>query len=552
MTKKDRINRFSEVFEVKNGSLWKAYEQLELYVSAYHPLIFIQSFDFAVVDSMIARIAENVFDRKININEYVNGVGAVSFHDEKRLDENLKNETLADILKDYALPCDNNNDQNDEILLLKNINDELKLPNVQSLLRQIALIGMNEHGGVLKYGLFVIIVSPEVYIPSNLERFFAFIKLDVPTETEIVKHLEYVSKYLCLNKDIKYDENDWKDIAPDFHGLTIVEIDQVMSLILADNCDLKSTDNKKARDIIKKEKREIIQKCELLKLVDSDIKPNDIGGLEEITEYLTDQSKIYKVLDIAKQQKVPIPKGILIVGMPGCGKTMTAKWAATVFNVSLICLDIGRLMGAYVGQSEANLRRVLEMIQSIAPCILWVDEMEKAFSGVGSGHGGGAEVTTRLFGHFLTWMQEKPDGVYVIATANRINLLPPELLRRGRFDEVFRVDFPNENERKKIFEVYVNQHKPLISNITEEELDLLASKTDGYCGADISAIIGNACKNIFINNQRTENEHHKVEYKDLINEIKKIIPLKKTLAHEIMEINTALNQYSFRLASKND
>ncbi|MCB1658519.1 MAG: AAA family ATPase [Pseudomonadales bacterium] len=190
----------------------------------------------------------------------------------------------------------------------------------------------------------------------------------------------------------------------------------------------------------------------LLELVDSTIGIEQIGGLEQLKGWLRNKKQIVDDLTGAQRLGIPAPKGVLLAGMPGCGKSMSAKAAASLFNVPLFRLDIGSLMGKYVGQSEANMKTALQIAEKASPCVLWIDELEKAFSGV-NGAGGSTEITTRLFGYFLTWMQEKPGPVFVIATANDITTIPPELLRRGRFDEIFYIDLPNDRERRQIFEV---------------------------------------------------------------------------------------------------
>ena len=188
----------------------------------------------------------------------------------------------------------------------------------------------------------------------------------------------------------------------------------------------------------------------------------------------------------AKKYGVDMPKGVLIAGVPGCGKSLNAKAAANLFEVPLLRLDMGRLMGKYVGESEGNLRSAIALAEAISPCVLWIDELEKAFAGIG-GSGGGAEVTTRLFGNFLTWMQEKDSPTFVVATANDVTQLPPELLRKGRFDEIFYVGLPNEKDIKK-------RRRQDFKNIRIKEL---VTKTNGFSGADIEGVVKDAIESAF-------------------------------------------------------
>ena len=555
---------FFDDYGVTNGNLRKAYDELELYVCAGRPLIYIQSFDFAVVDSMVARIAEGVPDRKMKIVEFVEGQGGVCFH-KKEPDDDLKQfKTLKSLLLHYVNSIGRwdylQKTPKKIILLLKNIHKELEKDNeIQSLLRQLAHVSMRENGEAeTKTFVYAIILSPQLFIPPPLERLMALVRLEAPNEFEIQEHVERTLKQLA--SPIILNNDAYERITSSLLGLSRVEIDQVLALVLADN---KRLESREAQEAILAEKRQLIQKTGLLKIVKDEIDEQEIGGLDKLQKYLKDEAKIYEQLEIAEKHGVGIPKGILIVGMPGCGKTMTAKLAAKWFHAPLICLDIGRLMGQYVGQSEENLRRALEMVQSVAPCVLWIDELEKAFSGVVSGKGGGSEVTTRLFGHFLTWMQEKPGGVYVIATANRINLLPPELLRRGRFDEVFRVDFPSFEEQEAIFNVQLKRRRPNDTFDLSRVLKNERGEERKFCGADIATLVGNAFKKAFVkkgkdlggkfDRKRQESKTIELNHKDiqdaLIEEAKEMTPLRDVLKDDINEIAKVLNRYQFKPAS---
>ena len=200
-----------------------------------------------------------------------------------------------------------------------------------------------------------------------------------------------------------------------------------------------------------------------------------------------------------------MPAGVMIVGMPGCGKSLSAKCVARKLGVPLLRLDIGRLMGRYVGESEGNLARAIRIAESASPCVLWIDEIEKAFAGIG-GSGGGGEVTTRMFGAFRTWMQEKKTCVYVVATANDISNLPPEFLRRGRFDEIFQVSFPTKKERDAIFAIHIKKRNggELPNDIDTEALAEMLPDGENYSGADIESMVREAMKRLFC---RNINEH---------------------------------------------
>ena len=202
---------------------------------------------------------------------------------------------------------------------------------------------------------------------------------------------------------------------------------------------------------------------------------------------------------------------------------------------------MGRLMGKYVGESEENMRRAIQLAEAISPCVLWVDELEKAFAGIGSG-GSGGEVTTRLFGAFLTWMQEKTSAAFVVATANNITKLPPELLRKGRFDEIFYVPLPNKTERKKIFEIHLNKRRK--QDVPSIDIDKLVDETEGYSGADIEGVVSESIESAFVqgNSSLTTNE--------ILNCIKSTHSLSEIMEDEIEGMSKLYEERKFKKASR--
>jgi SpoVK/Ycf46/Vps4 family AAA+-type ATPase len=246
-------------------------------------------------------------------------------------------------------------------------------------------------------------------------------------------------------------------------------------------------------NLINERKKQIIKKSGILEMVPLQ-ESMRVGGLESLKKWLQRKAKIFKNIDKAEKFGVDIPKGVLIVGMPGCGKSLSAKATAELFGVPLLRMDMGRLMGKYVGESECNMRKAITLAEAISPCVLWIDELEKAFAGVG-GEGGGADVTTRLFGAFLTWLQEKDSMAFVVATANDITKMPPELSRKGRFDEIFYVDLPTSEERKSIFKIHIKKRRP--ADLVNINIAELASETDGYSGADIEGVVRDSVEEAF-------------------------------------------------------
>jgi SpoVK/Ycf46/Vps4 family AAA+-type ATPase len=244
--------------------------------------------------------------------------------------------------------------------------------------------------------------------------------------------------------------------------------------------------------------------------------------------------------DSARRDGITPPKGILLVGMPGCGKSLSAKATASLFKFPLLRLDIGSLMGKYVGESEDNLRRALSIAEQTSPCVLWVDELEKAFAGIS---GDGTGITARLFGSFLTWLQEKNAPVFVFATANDISMLRPELLRRGRFDEIFYVKFPNESERKQIFKIHIDKLK--IAKEDSIDCAALAQCTEGYAGSDIEALVNNAA-------EAARNEGNNLSTETVKRSMKYMTPLKQILGEQLAEYEKIFKKYNMKSASDDE
>lgn len=310
-------------------------------------------------------------------------------------------------------------------------------------------------------------------------------------------------------------------------GLSQTEIENILSLSISEDGQLNYSDLPR----VLAQKQQMIKKSGILEMIQVKETMDDIGGLENLKEWLKRKENIFKQLKLAKDFGVDIPKGVLIAGMPGCGKSLTAKAIATAFEMPLLRLDMGRLMGKYVGESESNMRRAIKLTEASSPCVLWIDELEKAFAGVNSGgSSGGSEVTLRLFGNFLTWMQEKNSLAFVVATANKIDMLPPELLRKGRFDEIFYVDLPNKTERKKIFEIHIKKRRAV--DFDDINISTLVDKTDGYCGADLEGVVRDAVELAFTSNKG------KLTTEDIMQAIKETHSIS-----EVMDIKKSKESY---------
>lgn len=259
-------------------------------------------------------------------------------------------------------------------------------------------------------------------------------------------------------------------------GLTTTEAENAFALSVVET---KSIDHK----VVAREKARTLKRNGLVEVVEATTSLEDIGGLGLLKDWLVRRSGAFS--ESAKAYGLPAPKGLLIVGIPGTGKSLTAKATAGAFGLPLLRLDMGRVFGGIVGQSEANLRSVIQTAEAIAPCVLWIDEIEKGFSGSKSSGSTDGGTSSRVFGSFLSWMQEKTKAVFVVATANDVSKLPPEFLRKGRFDEMFFVDLPDVQERSQIWDIVIKRHgrRP-----TDYDTVVLARASERFTGAEIEAV----------------------------------------------------------------
>lgn len=497
-----------------------AQDVLASYVDALYPIIYINHFDFGVIDKIIADISE-----KHRIIEYDNALGIADFKSKQLMLEIDEVSKFLDMTKDEGY-------SQATFLVLKDIHGKLDDPKVISLLKYIASRNMdNDH-----YNATVFILSSKLHIPEELEELITVYDMPLPTEEEIMQTMRRFASDL----EIEIDEDALSEIAISFKGMNDFQIRQILNLAYQDGGCIDLDD----RQLILRQKEQLIKKAGMLEMITVKEQVDDIGGLENLKEWLYRKAEVFSQLDRAIKYGVDIPKGILIVGMPGCGKSLAAKATAKLFELPLMRLDVGRLLGKYVGESEANMRKALKLAEAISPCVLWIDEIEKAFSGVGNaGDSGGSQVTKRLFGQFLTWMQEKEDTIFIVATANDISGLPPEFLRKGRFDELFYVDFPNAEERRAIIEIHLrkrNKWNPTLDIIS------LAKETEGYNGADLEAIVKDAVEDCFINGKLS------LENEDLDKAKKNIQSIQTTLKDRIETIKKAVEHMDLKPASAKD
>ncbi|MFK5710160.1 AAA family ATPase [Lysinibacillus boronitolerans] len=485
------------------------------YVESLRPVIYIPYFDFHLIDRYIQGAALNEYE----VVEYQNGYGIV----DAKTKLLVHSCTLEEVLEMY-----NERGLDATFLVLKDIHHELEKPKVQTLLKSISEKVLYDEN----YEVSIFIISSELKIVPELEQYMTILDIVAPSNDEIRAILENFAKA----QQITIENEIIEELIISFKGLSQFEISQILNLAYHDDGTISSKD----KELILQEKEQFIKKSGLLELIRTKENIDDIGGLENLKQWLLRKSKIFNNIERAIQHGVDIPKGLMLIGMPGCGKSLAAKASAKMFEVPLVRLDIGKLFGKYVGESEDNMRKALKLAEAVSPCVLWIDEIEKAFSGIGDGSGGNS-VTTRLFGTFLTWMQEKESSVFVVATANDISSLPPEFLRKGRFDELFSIDLPNDRERLKIFQIHLTKRGRFHYDI---DLDQLVKETQGYNGADIEAIVKETIENVYLEDRDI------VETKDLLETIKNTKSITHSLGEKLKSLRESMEKISIKPASK--
>lgn len=375
----------------------------------------------------------------------------------------------------------------------------------------------------------VVLVSPQLLIPEDMQKELSVFDFPLPDVTEIIGMIDQIIEENYLDVDLTYEDKE--KMAKAALGLTLQEAENAFSRAIVQNRGL----DMNAIKVIFDEKNQVIKKTGILEFIKSNLNLDDIGGLENLKSWLLKRNNSW--LDSARKYNIPAPKGVLITGIPGCGKSLTAKAMSEIWQLPLLKLDMGKIFSGIVGSSEENMRRAIATAEAVAPSILWVDEIEKGLAGTGSS--GDSGTTTRIFGTFLTWMQEKTAPVFVVATANNISTLPPELLRKGRFDEIFFVDLPTESERKKIFKVHLSkrvENSEVGKDVVVDDMLLtrLSKLSDGFVGAEIEqAVIASLYEAFF--HQRD------LQVEDLETAIRSTVPISVTQKERIKQLRDWAN-----------
>lgn len=484
-----------------------ATKEIEVLVRAKYPILYVVSWEERRVEEAVRSVAE-----KLNRNLHTWSVTQGMQPSIRRASGPAKPSNLPGELEALAQIHES---AEFTLFVLRDFHPYMKDTRVIRLLRDLAarLRGRSQT---------LIIVSPQLNLPVELEKDLTVLEFPLPDRDEIAKQLDSVIEAVKDNKniDVALSSDDREQIVRSAMGLTSDEIESALARSLVEH-------KKLTIDNIIEEKKQIVRKTGMLEFYPSLNTLSDIGGLDLLKDWLTKRSRSFT--DAARDFGIPNPKGILIIGVQGCGKSLVAKAVSNAWNLPMLKMDVGRIFGSLVGQSEQNMRRAIKIAESLAPCILWIDELEKGFAGMGGGVSDSG-TTARVFSTFLTWMQEKTKPVFLIATGNNVSALPPELLRKGRFDEIFFVDLPDLKEREDIFKIHLKKRNRQPSKFKVKEL---AKITDGFSGAEIEQVVIGGLNHAFF-------EGRELSFTDLKEEAENQIPLSRMMKEDI----AALREWS--------
>ena len=369
----------------------------------------------------------------------------------------------------------------------------------------------------------IILVSPHLDLPVELEKETAVLHLPLPGPAELGHLLDLITTELASRSDItlQLTTEGRERLIQAALGLTLGEAENVFARIIVQDGRLDASDIA----AVFAEKRQIVRRSGLLEYCEHSEHFGNVGGLELLKEWLNRRSAAFSPQ--ARAFGLPAPRGILLLGVQGCGKSLSAKAVSALWQLPLLRLDIGRLFASFVGSSEENIRRAIAVAESVAPAVLWVDEIDKAFAGtMGGGSAADGGTGARVLASFLTWLAEKSSPVFVVATANDIASLPPELLRKGRLDEIFFVDLPSHSERGEILRVHLGRRGRSPDSF---DIHALADASEGFSGAEIEEAIHSALFDAF-------HAHAELGTQHILGALLASVPLSRTMDEQIQRL----------------
>ncbi len=489
-------------------------DELTLLLRACYPLIYIPTTEEERLEKAIATVTETMGNRNVYIWDFVDGYG-----------DNPNNTGFGQRNPLQALEfIEKLPPKVGGVFILRDFQRFLEDISISRKLRNLARTLKSQPKNI-------VIIAPQVTISDELTEVFTVLDFPLPTAAEIKTE---ITRLISATGQALSDQL-LNELVRSAQGLSLERIRRVLTRAIASHGKLEPEDV----ELILEEKRQSIRQTQILDFYPATEQISDIGGLNILKDWLLRRGGAFS--EKARAYGLPNPRGLLLVGIQGTGKSLTAKAIAHHWHLPLLRLDVGRLFGGLVGESESRTRQMINLAEALAPCILWIDEIDKAFAGAtGKGDSG---TTSRVFGTFITWLAEKQSPVFVVATANNIQSLPPEMLRKGRFDEIFFVGLPSQEEREAIFQVHLSRLRP--HNIKNYDIKRLAYETPEFSGAEIEQTLIEAMHIGFSQNRDFTTD-------DILEAASQIVPLAKTAQEQIQFLQNWAASGKARLASRNN
>ena len=484
-------------------------DQLDLLIRARTPILWIRSLEEERVDGLLEQAAQRLGGRTLLRWDFIDGLSGAP----NRSGEATRNPMAALACLDTLPP------EQGALLVLRDFHRYCEDAGVCRRLRNLA-------SSLRQAPRTLVITAPDWAIPRELEDSITLLDLPLPGAEEIRQLLSTIAGASGYPMAPSVCEK----LTAACHGLSEQRVRQLAARALARRGQLGEADLAEVLE----EKRQAIAKSELLEYCPSEASPADIGGLEALKHWLEQRHMAFS--EEAMRYGLPLPRGVLLVGPQGTGKSLTAKAIAHSWSMPLLRLDVGRLFAGLVGASEARTREMIQRAEAMAPCVLWIDEIDKGFGGDSRSDGGTSQ---RVLGTVLTWMAEKTSAVFVVATANGVDKLPGELLRKGRFDEIFLLDLPSADERRSILDLQLRRRRPKHS-IT---LEVLVDRTAGFSGAELEQTVIEAMHLAFA-------EQREFGEADLIAAASQVVPLSRTAREQLEELQAWASGGRARPASR--
>src|SRR5882762_1090901 len=484
--------------------------EIETLIRARYPILYIITNEEMRVQNLIVPIAAKR-QKKVFEWSYSTGLlpAGTSFQSQKHRNAATKDPlTALDQVIDQVEPA---------IFVFKDFHPFLTKNNFAVIrkLKDIALHLKNSYKTV-------ILISPTMEIPMELDKEITLLNFPLPTREDLGVLLDGIIKDVKDVQEVKIDLDDAgrERLLQGALGLTLSEAENVFAKIIVKDGRLSGDD---VHEVFA-EKQQIIRKSGLLEYYATSQTISDVGGMAVLKDWLLKRAVAFT--EQAREFGLPAPKGVLLLGVQGCGKSLCAKAVSSLWQLPLLRFDMGRMFNSLMGSSEENVRKAIAVAESVAPAILWVDEIDKAFAGVQGSGGTDGGTTARVFGTFLTWLSEKNAPVFVVATANDISQLPPELLRKGRLDEIFFVDLPSREERAEVFRIHLGRRD---RDASKFDLTTLADASRDFSGAEIEEAINSALYDAFYGHGELTTPH-------ILTALAQTVPLAKTMDEQISHL----------------